>query len=371
LRATAEVLSNRALNRALLERQMLLERREGTAAQTLEHLVGMQGQVPLDPYLGLWSRLKDFDPAPLGALLTEREVVRAPLMRSTLHMVTARDLLTLRPVVQSVLERHFRGSPFARQLEGVDLEALRDAGRALMEEKPRTRAELSRLLTERWPDHDSPSLAYGITFVVPLVQVPPRGVWGASGQATWTTAESWLLRPLEAEPATKDVILRYLAAFGPASVMDFQQWSGLTRIRELIEAMRPRLRSFRDESGVELFDVPDAPLPDPDTPAPVRFLPHFDNVLLSHSDRGRLLPDVPHAPLFRDYTGTVGGLLVDGFFRGLWTREREEESVTLLVEVTERLSKRHAAEVTAEGLRMLEFTDADAESRDIRITHRG
>jgi Winged helix DNA-binding domain len=365
-----EVLSTRALNRALLGRQMLLERHEGSATETLEHLVGMQGQVPLDPYLGLWTRLKDYDPAELAALVSDRKVVRAPLMRVTIHMVTARDFVRLRPLLQSLHEARFRSSPFVRHLDGIDTDEVATAGRELVEEAPRTRAELSRLLAERWPDRDSLSLAYVLTHLVPLVQVPPRGVWRESGQATWTTAESWLGRPIEAEPAAGEMVTRYLAAFGPASVMDFQNWSGLTRMGEVIEPMRSRLRTYRDERGTELLDVPDAPLPDPDTPAPVRFLPNYDNVLLGHADRTRVVPDEPRAPMFPGYGSNLGSLLVDGFFRGLWKVEREKGSATLLVEVTKRLSKRDAAAVSAEGMRMLEFTHADAESRDVRITCR-
>jgi Winged helix DNA-binding domain len=270
-----------------------------------------------------------------------------------------------------LMEGRFRSSPFARELDGIDLETVAAAGRELIEAQPRTRAELSRLLAERWPDRDSLSLAYVITHVVPVVQVPPRGVWGKRGQATWTAAESWLGQPLAPKPDLASMVRRYLAAFGPASVMDFQSWSGLTRIREVVEPMRPRLRTFRDESGTELFDLPDAPLADPDSPAPVRFLPYYDNVLLGHADRTRIVPHEPRAPMFPDYDWNLGSLLVDGFFRGQWKLDRNQGRVTLEVEVTKRLSKRHAAAVTAEGRRLLAFTDADADERDVRITYRG
>jgi DNA glycosylase AlkZ-like len=367
----AELLSTRTLNRTLLERQLLLERRETTAAQTIERLVGMQAQEPLDPYVGLWARIDGFDPAELAALVTDRAMVRGPLMRLTLHMVTARDFLRVRPVLQTLMESRFRSSPFARALDGIELETVAAAGRELIEAQPRTRAELSRLLAERWPDRDPISLAYVVTHVVPVVQVPPRGVWGKRGQATWTTAESWLRQPLASDPDVGGIVRRYLAAFGPASVMDFQSWSGLTRVREVVEPMRAGLRTFRDENGVELFDAPDAPLLDPDVPAPVRFLPCYDNVLLGHADRTRIVPDEPRAPMFPGYNGNLGGLLVDGFFRGLWKTDRDQGRTTLEVEVTKRLSKRHAAAVTAEGQRLVTFLDPDAEARDVRITYRG
>jgi hypothetical protein len=364
-----EVLSTRVLNRTLLARQMLLERQRATVPETIEHLVGMQGQEPLDPYLGLWTRIRDFDPEQLAGLVIDRTVARGPLMRVTLHMASARDFLRLRPALQPLMESRFRSSPFARELDGIDFEAVAAAGRELIATRPRTRAELSSLLATRWPDRDPLSLAYLITHIVPVVQVPPRGVWGKRGQPTWTTAEAWLGRPLAA-PDVGRMFRRYLAAFGPATVMDFQSWSGLSRVREVVDPMRSRLRTFRAEAGAELFDLPDGPLVDADVPAPVRFLPYYDNVLLGHADRTRIVPDEPRAPMFPGYNGNLGGLLVDGFFRGLWRLEREKGSATLLIEVTKPLSKRHHWAVTAEGGRMLAFAAADATERDVRITHR-
>jgi hypothetical protein len=153
-------------------------------------------------------------------------------------------------------------------------------------------------------------------------------------------------------------------------VRDFQNWSGLTRIREVIEPMRSRLWTCRDPNGTELFDLPDAPLADPDVPAPVRFLPYYDDVLLGHADRARVVPPGPRAEMFPGYSGNLGGLLVDGFFRGLWRTNRTDGSTTLVVEVTKRLSKRHAAAVTAEGRRLLAFIDPDGAAREVRITDR-
>lgn len=362
-----DVLDRRALNRALLERQLLSRRRRVPVADAVHRLVGMQGQNPLDPYVGLWSRLQRFRPERLSRLLEDRAAVRMPLMRATIHLVTAEDGLRLRPLVQPVLERTFlTGSPFGRALEGIDLEEVTAVGRALMEERPRTRADLRRLLGQRWPDRDPGALAQAVTYLVPVVQVPPRGLWGRSGQATWTAVESWPGRSPEPSSGSEGMVLRYLAAFGPATVADVQAWSGLTRLREVFDRLRPRLRTFADEIGGELFDIPGAPLPDPETPAPPRFLPVFDNVYLGHADRSRVVDDAVRRRLFADGLSR-GPVLVDGFIEASWRLIRDGEAATLLIEPFRRLSKSEAAALTDEGDRLLEFLAAEAPSREVRL----
>src|SRR5215204_3475013 len=354
------VLGPRELNRAMLERQMLLRRRNLSAVEAIEHLVGMQAQAPAPPYVGLWTRLKDFHSDDLACLILERRAVRIALMRNTVHLVSARDGLALRPLMQPVFDRTLYSTRANRaHLEGVDVESLVAAGRALLEEKPRTAKELGELLQEQWPERDPASLARAIRHLVPLVQVPPRGLWGKGGPAAHTTAEAWLGRPLDQAPSLEEAISRYLGAFGPATVKDVQTWSGLTRLGEVIERIRPRLRIFRDERGKELFDLPDAPMPDPDTPAPPRFLPQFDNLILSHADRTRVIAEEYRKAIASKNGMVPASVLVDGFVRGTWKIERSRGKATLEIKPFEPLTREDRDALVGEGERLIRFTDAE------------
>jgi winged helix DNA-binding protein len=360
------VLGTRARNRALLERQLLLGRVRRPAAEVVEHLVGMQAQEPRDPYVGLWTRLEGFDPHELGRLLADRQAVRSPLMRATIHLVGARDCLTLAPLLRPVLERNlWTGSPFGRRLKGVDVDAVLAAGRSLLDERPRTTAQLRTHLGDRWPADDASSLAYAVHHLVPVVQVPPRGVWGQKGLPTWAATETWLGRPLDPAPSIDRLVLRYLAAFGPASTMDVQAWSGLTRLREVTDRLRPGLRTFRGDAGRELLDLPDAPHPDPDTPAPVRFLPQFDNVALSHADRTHISADAAARWPTDDLHWSP--LLVDGFVSGAWRLVRDRRTATLTVRPLGAWSGQDETAVVEEGDRLLVFLASDAEHREVRV----
>ncbi|MER6196350.1 winged helix DNA-binding domain-containing protein [Streptomyces sp. NPDC001586] len=350
---THPVLGTRALNRATLARQLLLSRAEMSAEDAVTHLLGLQAQNVKPPYFQLHARLAGFRAAELAGLMESREVVRMVTMRSTIHTHTAHDALTLRPLVQPARDREV--TYFRKGLVGVDLDRLAERARAFVDSAPRTMAEIREELLREWPEADPQSLSVAARCRLPLVQVTPRGVWGSSGQVRLTTAENWLGRPAGAPQPVDDVVLRYLAAFGPASVKDMQIWAGLTRLREAFERLRPDLAVFRDENGVELFDLPDAPRPDPDTPAPPRFLPEFDNLLLSHADRTRV---VAPALKGRTWTGNQAHctLLVDGFVAGLW----KLEGAVLTVELFDRASKEQKEEIVAEGERVIaDMRDGD------------
>ena len=358
-------LSRRALNRALLARQMLLERVRRPAGDALEHLVGLQAQAPDAPYFGLWSRLHEFDPSELAALVESRGAVRIALMRSTIHLVTRHDCLRLRPATQPMLERGFQ-SAYGRFLTGIDRERVVAEARKILAERPLVSSELGRRLAQRWRARNPSALAYAARAWLPQVQPPPRGVWGKSGPPVHVAADGWIGDSIPRTAGPDDMVLRYLGAFGPATVADTQQWSGLSRLAEVLERLRPRLVTFRDERGRELFDLPDAPRPDPDTPAPVRFVAPFDNLVLSHDDRTRVMSDE-----YRRWVSTLNGMipgtvLVDGFVRATWSLRRQHRGAVVEVKPFGSLPRRVRADIAAEGDALLRFAVPEGQPRAYR-----
>jgi DNA glycosylase AlkZ-like len=355
-------LSPRVLNRATLDRQHLLRRHEMPARQMIRHLGGLQAQAPLAPYVGLWTRLASFTTDELSALLSERTVVRAPIMRATVHLADAADFVAFRPLFGPLMAAGLRAN-YARTLTGVDLDALAAQAAELLARRPLTRAQLARDLAAAWPAAEPMSLAYAVTYLVPVVQVPPRGIWGKNSQATWTTAESWLAEPIgPPKPEAVDaLVLRFLAAFGPATVADIQTWSGLTRLREVTD--RLDLRAYRGPDGAELLDLPDQELPAEDTPAPPRFLPEYDNLLLSHADRRRVIPHAYPVPLWPGNGATQGTLLVDGVWDAIWKITAEALTITPF----RRLTAAEESAITHEAARLLTFACSTNPTRPIRF----
>lgn len=370
-RGDVTVLDERALNRATLARQMMLGREAIPAVAAVERLVGLQAQAPVPPYFALWTRVAGFRPEELGEDLLARRVVRASLQRGTIHLVSARDCLFLWPLLRPMLARLLAGMGAGKLTASLDLEPVMAAGRELLAERPRTNAELGRLLGERWPGWDEGALAQVVQYLTPTVQIPPRGVWGQSGQATWVPMEAWLGAPLEQEPAMEDLIRRYLGAFGPASVADAQKWSGLRGLTPVFGRMRSELVTFRDERGRELFDLPTSPRPEAEMPVPVRFLGEFDSVLLGHADRTRIISDADRARVF-----TINGIvratvLVDGFVRGMWTIERARTTATLVITLFATVGARERAAMEAEGMELMRFGVGDAAQWEVRVVEDG
>ncbi|KIF68840.1 hypothetical protein HY68_09855 [Streptomyces sp. AcH 505] len=359
------VLDTRALNRATLARQLLLDRADLPVLDAVAHLGGLQAQEPQEPYLGLWSRLRGFDPAVLSGLLVARGVVRTHLMRRTVHLVTAADVLAWRSRHGAMLRQRVLGV-YRAELAAVDLDELAAAALAVMADgEPRSMAELARALADRWPAPGPRALGeMVIAALVPMAQLPPRGLWRTRAGVRNVPLASWLgrevdpLSPDGADPVGQALVRRYLAAFGPAASADLRAWCGLAGLPAAVAAIRHELVSFRDESGRELLDLPDAPRPDPDTPAPVRFLPAFDNAILGYQDRTRVI-DAAHRGL------SVAGervVLVDGRVAATW----RVESGTVAVTPLHHLARGDRTAVTEEGRAMAAFL-SDNETAEVRV----
>ncbi|WP_237405027.1 winged helix DNA-binding domain-containing protein [Actinacidiphila reveromycinica] len=350
----------RTLNRTLLARQLLLEPADMGPEEAVAHLLGLQSQNAASAYPGLWSRLAGFDFAALGRLLTERRVVRLALMRDTVHLVTAADALRLRPWLQPALDRGPRSAQWAAGLGGVERAALVAAGRDALAERPLAPAELKGLLGPRFPQADPTALVTALRAWAPLVQVPPRGVWGEPGALRYTFADDWLGAPPADDPDPAGLVRRYLAAFGPAGPADMQKWSGLTGLKRVFAGLD--LRTYRTEDGRVLHDLPDAELTDPDVPVAARYVADFDNLLLSHADRTRVLGDVPTSRVI-SVNGLVSGtVLADGFVAGTWRFEkaaRAEGAVAVAVTPFAPLRPADRDTLEAEGLRLLAAAHGD------------
>ena len=351
--SAAPVLTRRVLNRTLLVRQGLLERRDVAPLEVVEHLVGLQAQEPQDPYVGLWSRIEDFAPTSMSDAIEARQAVRIGLMRTTLHLVSTRDALGLAPIMDGVLRRVYRSSALAKELGDVDQAPIIEAARELLTAGPLTPAALGAALRERFPGPPPSALALLARYHLPLVQVPPRGLWRQTSRTTNTTLEAWTDGTPTAY-ALEDVVRRYLAAFGPASTADIRTWSWLTGVREIVDRIRDDLRTYRDERGRELLDVADGPIADPDLPAPVRFLPQYDNIFLSHDDRSRISGAMTWGLDF----AWKGPILIDGGINATWRVRREKgQPPTMTIELGRALTPPERADLEGEADRLSRFLD--------------
>lgn len=366
-RPSAEpVLSLRTLNRATLQRQLLLSRARLAPTTAVERLAGLQHQSPNAPYWALWARLEGFSAPALTRLMAQRRLLRCAVMRGTLHLLSARDLLSWRPRVQPVLMRALLGN-HGRHLQGLDLQALGQEGRALLCAEPLNLGQLGKRLAEGRPGRDSNALGVAVRCAEPLVHVPPAGTWESFQNAVLLPADVWLNEPLGHETSPDPMILRYLAAFGPASAQDIATWSGFGALQEALERLAPELRRYRDEEGRLLFDLRRARLPASDTPAPVRLTGEFDNLVLSHADRRRLLDD-EHRPRVMTVNGLVRPcVLVDGRVQGLWKIETGKAGATLTVTPFRRFSSEERREIEHEAERALAFGAAQSEKRQVRF----
>lgn len=389
----ATVLSRRALNRATLARQFLLERVDLPTVEVVTRLGGLQAQTPHTWYVALQNRLRSPDPHEVGRLLTEGALVRMSLMRSTLHLVTPQEARWLRGTTAEVMSRDLEHSTHGKATAGMDRSAVLDMARKILAEHPLTPKQLGEHLTEHWPDVPGPHLSYVVRCLLPVVQVPPRGVWGASGAPALAPADTWTGLPMDAEPDRERLVLRYLAAYGPASVQDVQAWSGLTRLRSVVESLRDRLVSFHSEEDentakarratkpVELFDLPHAPRPGselhpdlhPDTPAPARFLYDFDNILRAHADRTRVISAEARRRIAVRNGMPPSTVLLDGSVAATWKVNRDRparlpsHARSLDVFPFRPLKSAETEEIMDEGRRLLAFLSPDQNGQEVRI----
>ncbi len=354
------ILALREINRATLARQLLLERSSMVATAAVERLVGMQAQLASAPYVGLWTRLTDFSRGDLAGAIERREVVKVSLMRATLHLASAADYLHFRTTLSPVLEG--AAESITKNREPIDAERVLRVARAYISEAPRTFAEISAMLLEDMPDKDVGAMRYTVRTHIPMVQVPVSSGWSYPAKPAFTIAEDWLGKPFDTEARLPELIKRYLAAFGPATTADMQTWSflKLPELKAAVETLRSELVTYRDPKKRELFDLLDMPLPDGDAPAPIRFLPEFDNLVLSHKDRTRVVAEEHRKKVYLPGLRVAATILVDGFVGAVWTVAKAKGVATLTVEPLVALTKAQRSEIAEEGERLVRFVEPEA-----------
>lgn len=361
--AGGQTLTLRRLNRATLARQMLLARERVSVVQAVERLCGLQAQEARPPFVGLWTRVEGFEAAALHRALHKREMVRATLMRATLHLMSAADYAAFRTALAPVMTSAM--SALRGRDAGLELDEVVPAARRLLAGAPRRFDELRALLSEAFPEVNERALGYAVRLNLPLVMVPTEDRWAFPAASAFTPAEDWLGGELSPDGAPQALVRHYLAAFGPATAADVQTWSGLKGLKTVLGGLREELAVFRDERGRELFDLSDAPRPEEDVPAPPRFLPDFDNLMLAHADRTRVLADEHRASVVTKNLRVRATFLWDGLVAGTWTVEQKRDAATLNMQPFERLPKKATEELADEGLELLRFVEPDAATFDV------
>jgi DNA glycosylase AlkZ-like len=355
-----ETLSPARLGRATMARQLLLDRARMQVTEAVHRLCALQAQEPKPPYLALWSRIADFAASDLLAALHERTVVRVTLLRGTLHLVHAADYPVLRPPLQPVLAKSF--TTLGDRAAGIDLDRVLRAARAAYAAGPMTFDELRAQLATAFPGLDERVLGYAVRTNLPLVMVPTEDRWGYPRVSRFALGE-----PLPPAEDTGDLVLRYLAAFGPATAADAQAFTGLPRLKPVFDRLAPQLVTFLDERKRTLYDLPGAPRPEEDTPAPPRFLPDFDNVVLGYADRTRFVADAFKSRLATRNLRVLATFLHDGVIRGTWAITRTAKVATLTMTPFEPLPARAIAGLEPEAEALLRFTEPDAPTRRVVV----
>lgn len=366
--APVPILTTRQLNRATLARQMLLARETATSVTAVERLAGLQAQLARPPFVGLWTRVEGFQRGDLLRPLRERQILRATAMRGTLHLMSGADYVALRGALQPMLTKGMQAI-LRERAQGLDMDVLRAEARAFFGGQPATFDALRDHLKAKHPEADERAMGYAIRMHLPLVQVPTDDPCGFPAASDFALADDWLGKQVPtAEAPAHTLVRRYLAAFGPATPRDAQVWSGLQSLRQAFEELRPELVTFRDERKRELFDLPDAPRPEGEMPAPVRFLPEFDNLVLAHDDRTRVIADEHRPRVTLKNLQVRATFLVDGCVAGTWKVERKRKTATLVLEPFGKMAKKTLSELEREGEALLRFVEEDTVEREIRLS---
>jgi len=361
---STRILTLREINRTTLARQHLLTRLDQPVPALIEHLGGLQAQLPGAPYVGLWTRLPHFQRADLAHRIETREIVKAAFVRVTLHLITAADYLRFRATLQPVMAA---GQADIVQRRGgtFDRATVLEAARAFIAAQPRSFAEISAMLTERLPDQDVGAMRHTVRTDLPLVQVPTSAPWSFPGNPQFTLAESWLGQSIDPADHLPDLLRRYLAAFGPATITDMQTWSGFSKLKERVESLRPRLQTYRDEQRRELFDLPDLPILPEDTPAPVRLLPEFDNLLLAYTKRTRVVADAHRPRVYLPALRVAATFLVDGFVAGVWKVEKTRAAARLTLSPFAPFAPSDRAALLEEAESLVRFVEPTAAAHEV------
>jgi hypothetical protein len=358
------ILTLRELNRTILARQMLLSRHSGAATKAVSRLVGLQAQSAMAPFVGLWTRVEGLNREEVAGLIEDKTILKATMMRGTLHLLTAAGYLEFRSTLQPVLDAALAGILKGRA-DDLDVPKLLAAAKPFLAESPRSFAEITKMAEKLLPGTDPGAMRYAVRMRLPLVQVPVAKGWSYPGNPKYALAESWLGKAVPPGDRFKELVLRYLSAFGPASAADLQAWSGLGK--ERMEELRPGLTTYRDEKGKELFDHPDLRIEDPDRPAPERFLPEYDNLLLSHANRTRVIADAHRSKVYIPVLRVRSTILMDGFVAGTWRVEKSKGTATLVVEPFATLSRSSRKSLAEEGEKLVRFVGYDAKRHEVRF----
>ena len=383
-------MTRRELNRATLARQLLLPRqrrpsargaaspstahdaepgpgpRDAAVVAVVERVAGLQSQDSRAAAIGLWTRLPGLRRDQLARLLLRRTLVKGTLMRATQHLVSAADYVVLRPTLQPALSR-WAAAVLQRRAPGFELADLAATVRPFFDE-PRTGGELRRYLHDLYPEADAEGMAIAARVHLPLVQVPTeRAPWGVPGNPAFMNADTWLGRPIPLATGREALILRYLAAFGPARLADIQRWSGVAGLRTEVARLKSRLRGLRDEQGRELLDLARAARPPATGAAPPVFLPAWDNTLLAYADRTRVVPGELYEPIYLADRLIGPAALVDGFAVATWTVERESDRAIVVIRSLVPLADEAGEALARTGERLARFVSPDAESFAVRF----